>query len=217
MDLSQTPNHELMRQARKSLRGGWGTAILGSVIYWVLTGLIHNIPKVGWIGGLVLEGPLLLGYSGFFLSMSRKQDVKISQLFDGFTKFTQAFIAYILMAIFILLWSLLLIVPGIIAMLSYSMTFFILHEEKEIEGLEAIRKSKSMMKGNRWKLFCLGCRFLGWFLLGILSFGIGFLWIMPYLQTSFAQFYDDVKKPGQGRDALNVDLELNRERSSFSC
>ncbi len=67
-------------------------------------------------------------------------------------------------------------------------------------GSDSLRKSKAMMKGNRWKLFCLFWRFFGWFLLGILSLGIGFLWIMPYLQTTLIRFYD-VLKAGEGLPA----------------
>jgi uncharacterized membrane protein len=89
---------------------------------------------------------------------------------------------------------LLLIVPGIIAALSYSMTYFIIAENDSIGSLEAITKSKEMMRGNKWKLFCLCCRFLGWILLCILTIGIGFLWLYPYMMVSFAKFYDDIKR-----------------------
>ena len=88
---------------------------------------------------------------------------------------------------------LLLIVPGIIAAYSYSMTFYILAEDKSISALDAIRKSKEIMKGNKWKLLCLSFRFFGWMLLAILTLGIGFIWLIPYMSVSFATFYDDIK------------------------
>jgi uncharacterized membrane protein len=75
-------------------------------------------------------------------------------------------VAYILTTIFIFLWSLLLIVPGIMAAFSYAMTFFILADDRTVDGLEAIRRSKAMMYGHRWRLCCLVGRFTGWILLG---------------------------------------------------
>jgi uncharacterized membrane protein len=188
-----TTNRDLMIQARESLKGRWGLAIGGNVIYLILIVLVQCIPKVGWIGHLILGGPLVFGWSLFFLSLSRRQEAQLAQLFEGFDKFVNALVAYLLMSLFIILWTFLFIIPGIIAALSFSQTFFILVENPQIPGREALRKSKTLMKGNRWKLFCLFGRFFGWFLLGILSLGIGFLWIMPYLATTLARFYDDLK------------------------
>ena len=182
-----------MQQAREALKGRWGLAVGGNAIYLILGILIQTIPRVGWIGGLIIGGPLILGWAAFFLSISRKQDAQLAQLFEGFQRFTQALVAYLLIILFVLLWSILLVIPGVVALLSYSQTFFILSENPPMSGSEAIRQSKTLMRGNRWKLFFLFWRFFGWFLLGILSFGIGFLWITPYMQTSLARFYDDLK------------------------
>ncbi len=89
---------------------------------------------------------------------------------------------------------LLLIIPGIIATFRYAMAFFIIADDEDCGPLEAITRSKEMMKGNKWKFFCLNWRFFGWSLLAVFfTFGIGFLWIVPYMQTSFAKFYEDVK------------------------
>jgi uncharacterized membrane protein len=189
----QTTNRDLMQQAREALKGRWGLAVGGNVIYIILGMLIQAIPRLGWIGGLIIGGPLLSGWTAFFLSLSRKQEAQLSQLFEGFQNFTRALVTYLLLILFVLLWTVLLIVPGMIAALSYSQTFFILVENPQMESLDALRKSKTIMKGNRWKLFFLFWRFFGWCLLGILTLGIGFLWIMPYMQTSLARFYDDLK------------------------
>jgi uncharacterized membrane protein len=106
-----------------------------------------------------------------------------------------SFIAYLLIIIFTILWALLLIVPGIIAAISYSMTFYIMADNKEMNAQDAIRKSKELMKGNKYRYFCLACRFIGWFLLSILSLGIGFLWLVPYFMTSNARFYESLIQP----------------------
>jgi uncharacterized membrane protein len=190
----QTTNRDLMLQARESLRGKWGLSIGATVIYFILTGLISAIPRVGWVGSLIIDGPLLLGFTIFFLSLSRGQNPQLAQLFEGFQRFTQALVTYLLMMLFILLWLLLFIIPGIVAAFSYAMTFFLIADDPQLSGREALRKSKAMMYGNRGKLFCLFWRFFGWFLLGIITLGIGFLWIIPYMQTTIAKFYDDLRE-----------------------
>ena len=86
-----------------------------------------------------------------------------------------------------------LFIAGIIAAIAYSQTFYILAEDDTIGSMEALRKSKEMMNGYKWKYFCLGLRFIGWALLCVLTVGIGFLWLSPYIQVSYAKFYEDLK------------------------
>ena len=83
------------------------------------------------------------------------------------------------MGLLVFLWSLLLFVPGIIAAYSYSLTFFIIADEPGVGVTEAIRRSKLMMQGNKWKLLCLQMRFFWWALLCELTLGIGLLWLVP--------------------------------------
>lgn len=187
-----TANRDLMLQAREALKGKWGLAVVGNLIYLALMSVGQFIPLVGHFSSLIVGGPLLLGATYFFLALSRRQEAAFSQIFDGLQRFVDALITYLLMALFIFLWSLLLIVPGIMAALSYALTFFLVAENPGLKGKEALQRSKALMNGNRWKLFCLFLRFFGWFLLGALTLGIGFLWVMPYLQTAMARFYDDL-------------------------
>jgi uncharacterized membrane protein len=81
----------------------------------------------------------------------------------------------------------------IIAALSYGLAFFLMADNPKIGIMEALKKSKKMMYGHKWKYFCLGLRFLGWILLSILTLGIGLLWVAPYMYVSYAKFYEDVK------------------------
>jgi len=192
--LSTTENSILMAQARECLRDKWGLVIGTFVVYTVIIIPISLIPIVGWIISILIGGPMSIGIAIFTLSVSRKQDAQLAQIFEGFQKFSVGLAAYLLIAAFVILWMLLLIIPGIIAALSYSMTYFIIADNNSIGALDAITKSKEMMRGNKWKLFCLGFRFFGWGLLCILSVGIGFLWLYPYMMVSFAQFYDDIKR-----------------------
>lgn len=191
--LSQTENKLLMAKARESLRGFWGLAIGALIVYIVVFCVVGLFPVIGTIATYIIVGPMTVGGVRFTLAVSRKGRPEIGQLFSGFDRFGTHLAAYLLQTIFVALWTLLLIVPGIIAALSYSMTYFIIAEDSSISASDAITKSKKMMKGNKWKLVCLGFRFTGWFLLAMLSFGIGFLWVGPYMYVSYAQFYDDLK------------------------
>lgn len=200
--ISITENRVLMSGARKSLKGKWGLAIGATVVYFLVVAGAGEIPKAGGIISLLIGGPMSVGMAIFSLSLSRRQDTRLSQIFEGFSRFGVALGAYLLYIIFVFLWSLLLIVPGIIASLAYSQIFYIIAEDDSIGPLQAIKKSKEMMLGNKWKLFCLFFRFIGWALLCVLTFGIGFLWLCPYVTVSLAQFYDDVKGQATGEDAV---------------
>jgi len=188
----KTENVVLMQLARESLKGKWVSAVGTFFVYLSFTVGLHFIPIVGPITTLIISGPFALGLAIFLLSISRNQDAKLEQVFQGFNNFGTGLVAYLLMALFIFLWTLLLIIPGIIAGISYSMTFYILADDNSITTMEAIDKSIKMMNGYKWKYFCLGLRFLGWALLCILTLGFGFLWLLPYMQTSMTKFYDDV-------------------------
>lgn len=190
---SRTPNRELMAQARQCLAGNWGLAV-GVVLVNGLIGVVAGfIPFIGWMISLAITGPLMLGVATVFLAIARSEAAEFGQLFDGFKRFGTAFVAYLLMGVFTFLWFLLLIVPGIIAALSYSMTFFILRDNPDMGAMEAIDLSKQVMQGNKWKYFCLQWRFFGWSLLCLLTLGIGYLWLWPYMLASQAKFYEDLR------------------------
>ena len=160
--LSRTANRDLMAQARESLRGKWLLAIGTMVVFELIMIAVQMIPKTGGIGGVIIAGPMSVGLAIFALALSRGQEARLPQIFEGFQKFGVALGAYLLMMLFVFLWALLLIIPGIIAAYAYSQTFYIIAEEPGIGPLQAIRKSKEMMRGNNGTLFCLNLRFIGW-------------------------------------------------------
>lgn len=188
-----TPNKVLMSESRDILKGNWTEAVKVTFVYLLIAIVVQSIPKVGPIAGFIIAGPFTLGLAIFWLSFSRKQEYKLNQIFEGFHDFWRGLKAYFLVTIFTLLWSLLLIIPGIIASISYSQTYFILAEDKTIGVNAAINKSKAMMNGNKLKFFYLGLRFIGWALLSMLTLGIGLLWLIPYMQVTMVRFYDDIK------------------------
>lgn len=186
-------NVVLMQMARASLKDKWGLAIGTFVIYSIIVGAGGSIGAWGSIISLLLAGPFLLGAAFFSLSISRGKEARLEQIFHGFNYFTSALLAYLLMFVYVLLWSLLLIVPGIIAALSYSMTFYIIADEPSIKAEAALEKSKAMMDGYKLKLFYLCLRFFLLGLLCVLTLGIGFFWLVPFVHVTIAKFYDDIR------------------------
>ena len=151
-----TKNLELMKMARESLKDKWGIAIATFLIYALIIGIVElsseTYPFVNLIL-LLISGPLSLGIAKFTINISRNQEARIEQLFESFSNFKTSTGAYLLTVLFTLLWTLLLIIPGIIAALSYSMTFYIIADDDSIGAMDAIDKSKKMMYGHKWKYF----------------------------------------------------------------
>jgi len=216
--IGSTPNKRLMAEARMSLSGNWGMAVLGYVLYTVLIFsfsifVFSSALFVGVVAGLnggdatsagssmnfvaqivyfLISGALMVGFCGYFLGIAQEGQTRLELLFVGFRRFWKSFGTYFFYSLFIILWTLLFIIPGIIATFRYAMAFFIIADDEDCGALEAISRSKEMMKGNKWKYFCLNWRFFWWGLLCMI-FPVGMLWLVPYMQTSFAKFYEDVK------------------------
>jgi uncharacterized membrane protein len=184
-------NREIRALARSQLKGGWLEAVLIVLLYCVI---ISAASAVFGIGQLIVGGPLVLGLCAFFLNKARGQSAKIDNLFEGFKTFVSGLVLYLLYTLFICLWSLLFVIPGLIKALSYSMCFFIMRDNPGIGAMEAINLSRKMMNGYKMKLFLLYLSFIGWGLLACLTFGIGFLWLLPYISLSEANFYEELKK-----------------------
>lgn len=156
--------------------------------------IIQILPVAGPIIWLLLVGPYTLGFYNYSLRISRGENVELSTMFSGFNDFGRGLLAYLLTGIYVLLWSLLLIIPGILAAFAYTMTYLILVDNPDMGVNDAISLSRKLMTGNRWKLFCLGWRFFGWLILALFTFGIASFWVYPYMQVAVAKFYDDIKE-----------------------
>lgn len=161
---------------------------------FIVMGIID--PKASFITKAVV-GLVVIGPSYAFLQIvdDNKEEKIFNALFLGFTngRFISVFLTYILNWIFITLWTILLIVPGIIKTLSYSQASYIAKDivdsGYEVKGTQAINASKELMKGHKMEYFVLQLSFLGWILLGFVTLGIGFLWIAPYIQMTNELFY----------------------------
>ena len=176
------------------LTGKWGVMILTVLIFELIMGACSGLSLlgVGSIALLLITGPLTLGLSQQFLCLVRGQRVEVAKMFDGFKNFANAFLLSIINSILIALWSLLLVIPGIIKAYSYSMSYYILADNPAMSANTARVQSMELMNGNKWRLFCLDCSFIGWYILCALTFGILTLWVRPYHEAARAVFYQEI-------------------------
>ena len=191
-----------MLQAREKLRGNWTEPALITLACGVVAGLLSMMMAEGhyslsWSINLLIGGPFAVGVASFYLAVTREKKFDVHKLKRGTQEFLKAFLTYLLVGVFIFLWTLLFLIPGIVAIYSYSMVYFILCDRPELSISETLKQSKKLMYGKRWKLFCLDCRLIGWFVLSLLTLGIGFLWFWPYYMTSKTCFYEDLLRDQQ--------------------
>lgn len=131
-----------------------------------------------------------VGYMSFALNISRRRPTGMADLADGFSITFKVFAVAFLQGMFIVLWSMLLVVPGIIAAYRYRQAYYILLDDPGKSPIQCIRESKALMRGHKGELFVLDLSFIGWQLLIALSAGILGIWVMPYLETTYAMYYN---------------------------
>jgi uncharacterized membrane protein len=195
------PNRELRAAARGQLKGTWLAAVGFVFVYCILMSVASAFLGIGL---LIAGGPLTVGALGYFSRKVRGERAEFENLFDGFKNFASSFLLFLLYCLFVWLWSLLLVIPGIIKSFSYSMSFFILRDNPGMKAMEALDASKKMMKGHKWQLFCLYLSFIGWGILCLFTLGIGFLWLAPYMTQSFANFYESLKNSQDEVEAVII-------------
>ena len=218
-------NRTIREKARDSLErrlfgSVWVSLAVCVVIYALIVGLPSSVsslttrllPVVGALVGFplmlvsaVISGPLTYGYCRIFLKVARgDKRVDLAELFAGFREeIGEAFLLGLLRSIFVFLWSLLLIVPGIIKSYAYSMAFYIQQEAKDKNWRVCLDESAALTDGYKGKLFLLDLSFLGWYILGALCFGIGILWVEVYHTEARAHFYEELKRVKLGRETYD--------------
>ena len=145
------------------------------------------------IAMFIIGSAVELGYDKFNLTMYESPAApKIETIFSRFAYFGNALLLRLLMFVKILLWTLLFVVPGIVAAFRYSMAPYIMAENPDLSATEAIERSKQLMAGNKWRLFCLQLSFIGWWLLAALTGGIGGVFLRPYVKATATAFYLDL-------------------------
>lgn len=186
------PACKIREIARNALAGFWKPVVIGVLIYYLLTtgvetlldnlftfsnhvygeDIVSTVPYGGSIYSFIIGGPLELGFSIFLLTFFRKRNTDNTLLFEGFSHFGRAFLLFILMSIKIMLWGILLVVPGIIAAIRYSQAFFVLADNPDMSANQCIKESCRIMAGNKGRYFYLQLTFIGWFILAQIPSGI---------------------------------------------
>lgn len=151
-------------------------------------------------GALLMVATLLLnifltlvgcGYRLYSLRAVRGEETGgVETLFACFHQLGRFVAAFLLIELFVMLWTMLFIIPGLIAIFAYSQTFYILLDDPDIPPLEAIRASKQMMRGHKAEFFVLELSFFGWAFLAMFTFGLLNIWVSPYQQLTFANYYN---------------------------
>lgn len=194
------PRPELRRRAREQLGGNiFATGWLSLLLVYLIISVIESAISFTALGLLVVVGPLSFGLAKIELKLVRgKNDGKIdfADIFSGFTDdFLNTFLLGLMEMIFIFLWSLLFLIPGIVKSYSYAMAFYIQNDSDNKDWNACITESRKMMDGHKWELFVLDLSFLGWYIVGMLCCGIGTLWVIPYHEAARANFYEQLRGP----------------------
>lgn len=202
----EEPTLKSYRSAAKSaLSGHWVNAVLCTLVVTLivgvcsaLSGVSEDLPLlfvVGFALTLLIAVPLGFGYSVALLRHmhGESDDDLVTRPFQAFKDYGRYLGTSLLMTVYVFLWSLLLIVPGIVKGYAYAMTPYIMHEHPELSANECIDASKKMMNGHKWRLFLLDLSFIGWLLLCVLTLGVLTLWVQPWVECSHVSFYEQLK------------------------
>jgi len=197
----------------KALTGKWSDYIILTLIYCIIISIVSACGNFFPNNGVLLaissfSGILLLpmqwSYEVTFLCRNRNNEKpKVQDLFEGYKDCIRVGGTYLLLAVYVLLWAILLIIPGIMKYYSYSMTSYVLRDNPDLSFDSAIERSMAMMKGKKMKLFLLDLSFIGWFVICLFTLGLGFLILGPYMYMTHSQFYEDLKAEYEGKSEYN--------------
>ena len=197
-------NQTYKDRALASLEGKWGSAAIATLIIAIITGGISTVITLPMgsdtVAGLSTNGiwsllclPLEWGFTVYFLSLIRQEDIRYERLFEGYKDFIRTFLMEFLYCLAVAVGTCLFIVPGIILGIGLCMAPYILKDDPQISAMDALMKSWQMTRGHKLKLFWLGLSFIGWIILSLCTFGLGFFLLAPYMEATFAHYYEDIK------------------------
>lgn len=183
----------LKSMAKEQIKGNIGILFVISLLTALIGGALGAIPVVGSVASALIAPALALAMCNIYLNLTVGVKPSVGDMFSQLQNFWPAFKTQFLVGLFTFLWALLLYVPGIVKACSYSQAMYILAEDPTLSAREAINRSKAMMEGHKMEYFLLGLSFFGWIILGVFTFGILYIWLVPYMSATMANFYNKVK------------------------
>jgi uncharacterized membrane protein len=166
------------------------TMMIGAL---VLNGIVIVSAIIGAIFSIFVTNAITVGVCNYFIKNTDSKP-SFADAFTGFkVKYGRNIGTLLLVGIKTVLWTILFIIPGIIKSYEYAIIPYILADDPEISSKEAFKKAKQMMNGNKWRLFKLQFSFIGWFILCVLTLGIGTFFLIPYENAAIAEFYVELK------------------------
>ena len=200
-------NSEIRNVTKEILKGKYKYVMLPFILATLLLGLAqsqdlysnlyesYGVSYVFTIGSIALfiVGPISIGLATYSLSIVNEEDYSYNQIATGFKYFFKALFLYLLFNISVLIGTILLIIPGVVIFLMFSQIFYITAENPQIGVIDAFKKSASLMKNKKLQYLGLGLRYILFFILGVFTLGIWWLWLIPQAYVSFAIFYKELK------------------------
>lgn len=214
---------ELKAAAKEQIKGKIGVlfviTLIISVITFAASFLLSLIPGGGLVVSVIVTPAFALSLARVYLNVCAGGTPAVGDAFSGFNDFWTAFKVNFLVGLFTFLWSLLFVVPGIIKSISYSMSMYVLAEDRTGKGArDCIAESMAMTEGHKMELFVLGLSFIGWGLLCAVTFGIAGIWVIPYMQATYVNAYNSLKpavvEEAPAQEAVAVDIPAAEEQAS---
>ena len=189
---------EIKNYAKEKLSGNLGSiwkiliiALGISLASTCVLSILFNKMDADFLDSLlgILMMPLGIGTTAFFISLIENENFEAKDLFKYYHDFVKIIGVTVLMGLIVMLGYICFIIPGIILTLSYSLVPIILIKKPELGIVETLKYSREKMQGHKLDTFVLGLSFIGWAILGTLTFGILYIWLYPYMQLTFTKFY----------------------------
>ena len=194
---------ELKVDAKKKLEGRWPETIRLILIFSLIAGFASGVGMMGGEDNYTFISSLLtlaitcvfgFGYYNYFLKVSRGEKAEWRELFSKTNLTVDFLVITIVTSILVSLWTLLFIIPGIIAGIKYSQVYLIKLDNPDMSALDTLKESAKIMEGHKMDYFLLNLSFIGWSLLGLLTCCILYFWLMPYISVTMCNFYNKIKK-----------------------
>ena len=159
----------------------------------VVLGVIFTVGIVGSIVHALLANPIEVGGRRFFEKNANDPTTQFNTMFEGFQDYGRVLVTMLIRDVFILLWTLLLIIPGVMKAYSYRLVPYLVKDRPELSPMEVLAESEALMRGNRWQAFVMDLSFLGWLLLGVVTLNLGnIFWTNPYMNATDAALYQEL-------------------------